>query len=111
MIFALNLLVKAQCGSQVRVGGQPVGPVQVAIRHGSTKTSLVSLGGVTTGADGGFLKTVTLVDKRQYYEASSNVPGKDLGSAGCTASFGSTPCIDATSGAGRTVSGIMLIRR
>jgi hypothetical protein len=96
---------------QVREGGETVGPVLVTIRHGSSKTKLVSLGGVKTGSDSGFTKFATLLTKSQYFQASANVLGQDLGAAGCQASFGSVPCVDASVGAGRLVSGMMLVKR
>jgi hypothetical protein len=103
--------VRVELTGQVLVGGEPPGPVLVTIRHGTTKTHLVSLGSVKTGADGGYTKFATLTKPRQYFQASANVPAKDLGSGGCTASFVSTPCLDATSGAGHVVSGVMFVRR
>jgi hypothetical protein len=102
---------RVQITGQVLVQSEPVGPLRVTIRHGSQKTGLVSLGGVPAGKDGGYTKFAVLTKARQYYQASANVPAKDLGTGGCQASFVSTPCLDATSGAGRVVSGLMLVRR
>jgi hypothetical protein len=102
---------RVEITGQVLVQSEPVGPVRVTIRHGSGKTGLVSLGGVLTGKDGGYTKFAVLTQARQYYQASATVPPKDLGTGGCQASFAGTPCLDATSGAGRVVSGLMLVRR
>src|SRR6478672_9648154 len=46
-----NRVVRVQITGQVLVKSEPVGPLFVTIRHGSSTTSLVSLGGVKTGAD------------------------------------------------------------
>ena len=68
----------------------------MAIRHGVTRTKLVSLGSTKTNASGSFLKRVT-VKKPQYFQAGATVGGQELGAAGCTASFGSAvPCVNAT---------------
>lgn len=106
-----NQVVRVQITGQVLVKSEPVGPLFVTIRHGTSKTSLVSLGGVKTRADGGYTKYALLTKKAQYFQAEANVPPKDLGAAGCQASFTSTPCIDATSGAGHVISGFMLVKR
>lgn len=106
-----NRVVRVEITGQVLVQSEPVGPVYVTIRHGTSKTSLVSLGGVKTGSDGGYTKYALLTKRAQYFQAEANVPPKDLGAGGCQASFTSTPCIDATSGAGHISSGTMLVRR
>jgi hypothetical protein len=104
-------VIRVEISGQVLVGGEPVGPVLVTIRHGSSPARLVSLGTAKAGSDGGYTKFATLVGPRQYFQASANVPAKDLGSSGCQASFPGVPCVDATTGAGRTISGTMLVRR
>jgi hypothetical protein len=96
---------------QVLVGGQPVGPGTVTISHGVTRHNLVSLGGVKTGSNGGYTKLVDLAANREYFQVSARLPGVDLGAAGCQQSFSNVPCVDATAGAGRTVSGTMLVKR
>jgi hypothetical protein len=103
-------VVRVLITGQVLVGGEPVGPLLVKIRHGSSPTKLVSLGAVRTGTDSGYTKWVTLTAPVQYFQASARVPAKDLGAAGCQASFG-VPCVDATAGAGRVISGTMLVKR
>jgi hypothetical protein len=104
-------VVRLTITGQVLVGGEPQGPVRVTIRHGAAPTKLVSLGSVVTGTDGGYTKVVTLLAKKQYFQAVAELRSKDLGSTGCQSSFPNVPCLDATAGAGRTVSGLMLVKR
>ena len=93
------------------VGGEPVGPLIVTIRHGSSPAKLVSLGSAKVGTDGGFTKFATITGSREYFQVSAHLPAKDLGAGGCQASFAGVPCVDATAGAGRTISGTMRVRR
>ena len=104
-------IVRVTITGQVLVGGEPVGPGLVTIRHGATPGKLVSLGGAKVGTDGGYTTFATLLGPKEYFQAGSLLAAKDLGASGCQASFASVPCIDATSGGGRTISGTMLIRR
>jgi hypothetical protein len=104
-------VVRVEISGQVLVGGEPVGPVLVTIRHGSSPAKLVSLGTAKVGSDGGYTKFVTVTGSRQYFQASAHVPAKDLGANGCQASFPGVPCVDATTGAGRAISGTMLVKR
>jgi hypothetical protein len=101
---------RLQISGQVLVQSEPVGPVVVTVRHGAGKDHLVSLGAVHTGGDGGYTIFARLAKGPQYYQAAAYVPPKDLGPSGCEASFPNTPCLSATSGAGRVVSGLMLVR-
>jgi hypothetical protein len=96
---------------QILVGGEPVGPGLVTIRHGSTSDKLISLGGAKVGTDGGYTTFATLLGPKEYFQVSSSLVAKDLGVSGCQASFTGVPCIDATSGGGRTISGTMLVKR
>ena len=96
---------------QVLVAGQPVGPEVVTIRHGATRHRLVSLGGVKTGANGGYTKLIDFAPRREYFQVSARLAAVDLGASGCQQSFPNVPCVDATAGAGRTVSGTMLVKR
>ena len=96
---------------RVLVGGEPVGPVLVTIRHGSSATKLDSLGAVHAGTDGGYTKTVRLITRSEYFQTSTLLPAKDLGAAGCQASFPGVACVDATQGAGRAISGTMLVKK
>ena len=59
----------------------------------------------------GYTKTVTLLARSQYFQASTHLPAKDLGATGCQASFPGVPCVSATQGAGRAISGTMLFKR
>jgi hypothetical protein len=104
-------VVRVLISGQVLVGGEPVGPQLVTIRHGSSPTKLASLGSVKAGTDGGYTKLVTLTRKREYFQASAYLSAKDLGAGGCQASFTGVPCVDATTGAGRAISGTMLVKR
>jgi hypothetical protein len=104
-------VIRVEITGRVLVGGEPVGPVIVTIRHGSTPTKLVSLGAAKAGTDGGYTKVATIVGSRQYYQASALLPAKDLGAGGCQASFTGVPCVGATSGAGRAISGTMLVKK
>ena len=52
-----------------------------------------------------------LTGKREYFQASTDLPAMDLGASACQASFANIPCLDVTSGAGRTVSGTMLVKK
>jgi hypothetical protein len=104
-------VVQVTLSGQVLVDSEPVGPVRVTIRHGVTPAALVALGSVITGTDGGYTKVVTMLAKKQYYQASAELRAQDLGATGCQASFPNVPCIDATAGAGRVVSGAMLVER
>ena len=104
-------VVRITITGQVLVGGEPVGPGLVTVRHGSTPGKLVSLGGAKVGTDGGYTMFATLLGPKEYFQASSSLVAKDLGASGCQASFTSVPCLDATSGGGRTISGTMLISR
>ena len=88
---------------RVLVGGVPTGAVVVRLRRGPTPTKLVGLGRVTTGADGVYLDVAALL-RTQYFQAIAYLPAKDLGAAGCQASFPDIPCLDATTGAGRVAS-------
>ena len=101
---------RLQISGQVLVQSEPVGPVVVTVRHGAGKDHLVALGAVHTGGNGGYTIFATLAKAPQYYQAAAYVPPKDLGPSGCEASFPNTPCVSATSGAGRVVSGVMLVR-
>ena len=104
-------VVQVMISGQVLVGGEPVGPVLVTIRHGSSPTKLVSLGRFKTGADGGYTAFATLAKPKEYFQASTHLSAKDLGASGCQASFTGVPCVDATTGAGRAVSGTMLVKK
>jgi hypothetical protein len=104
-------VVRVEISGQLLVGGEPVGPVLVTIRHGSSPAKLVSLGTVKAGSDGGYTKFATIKGPRQYFQASAFLPAKDLGASGCQASFPGVPCVDATTGAGRAISGTMPVRR
>jgi hypothetical protein len=87
------------------------GPLIVTIRHGSSPAKLVSLGSAKVGTDGGFTKFATITGSREYFQVSAHLPPKDLGASGCQASFAGVPCVGATMGAGRTISGTMRVRR
>jgi hypothetical protein len=104
-------IVRVTITGQVLVGGEPVGPGLVTIRHGATSGKLISLGGAKVGTDGGYTTFATLLGPKEYFQASSLLAAKDLGASGCQASFTGVPCIDATSGGGRTISGTMLVKR
>jgi hypothetical protein len=104
-------VVRVEISGQVLVAGEPVGPLLVTIRHGNSRTKLISLGAAKAGPDGGYTKFATFTVPRQYFQVSANVPAKDLGPSGCQASFPGVPCVDATTGAGRTISGTMLVKR
>ncbi len=91
---------------RVLVGGAPTGSVVVRLRRGPTATKLVGLVRVRTGADGVYLDVVAL-PRAQYFQAIVYLPAKDLGAAGCQASFADIPCLDATTGAGHVVSSIV----
>jgi hypothetical protein len=88
---------------RVLVGGVPTGSVVVRLRRGHTPTKLVGLARVRTGGDGVYLDVVAL-PRTQYFQAIAYLPAKDLGAAGCQASFADIPCVDATTGAGRVAS-------
>jgi hypothetical protein len=103
-------VTRLMISGQVLVGGEPVGPVLVTIRHGASATKLVSLGTVHAWSDGGYTKFVTLTAPTQYFQASAHLPAKDLGASSCQASFG-VPCVSATSGAGRVISGTMQVKK
>jgi hypothetical protein len=103
--------IRVTISGQVLVGSEPVGPVTVTVRHGSTPAKLVSLGVFKTGTDGGYTAYAKLITPREYFQASAHLPAKDLGASGCTASFPGVPCVDATTGAGRAISGTMLVRK
>jgi hypothetical protein len=104
-------VIRLEISGRVLVAGEPVGPLLVTIRHGSSPAKLISLGTVKVGTDGGYTKFATLTGRRQYFQASAHLPAKDLGASGCQASFQGVPCVDATTGAGRTISGTMLVKR
>jgi hypothetical protein len=104
-------VARVEISGQVLVGGEPVGPLIVTIRHGSTPTKLVSLGAARTGSDGGYTKFATVSASRQYFQASAHLPAKDLGASACQSSFPGVPCVDATTGAGRVISGTMLVKK
>jgi hypothetical protein len=106
-----KVVVHVLITGRVLVGGEAVGPELVTIRHGSTATKLVSLGNVHAGTDGGYTKTVTLLTRSQYFQASTHLPVTDLGAAGCQASFPGVACVSATQGAGRAISGTMLVKK
>ena len=88
---------------RVLVGGVPAGSVVVRLRRGHTPTKLVGLARVRTGGDGVYLDVVAL-PRTQYFQAIAYLPAKDLGAAGCQASFADIPCLDATTGAGHVAS-------
>src|SRR5262249_60652985 len=64
-------VTKVLITGQVLVGSEPVGPGIVTIRHGSTPSKLVSLGGAKTGTNGGYTKLATLTGKTEYFQAST----------------------------------------
>jgi hypothetical protein len=88
---------------RVLVGGVPAGSVVVRLRRGHTPTKLFGLARVRTGGDGVYLDVVAL-PRSLYLQAIAYLPAKDLGAAGCQASFPDIPCLDATSGAGHVAS-------
>jgi hypothetical protein len=95
---------------RVLVGGEPQAGVTVRIRHGPLPSKLVGLARVPTGSDGVYLATV-VQHGSQYLQAGADLPSRDAGAAGCQPSFGSIPCLDATTGAGHLATGTLLIRR
>ena len=95
-------LVRVLVTGQVLVGGEPVGPVLVTIRHGISPSKLVSLGTVEDRQrTAGTRSSSRCSTKTEYFQASAHVPAKDLGASGCQASFPGVPCVDATAGAGQ----------
>ncbi len=93
---------------RVLVDGVPAGSVVVRLRRGHAPAKLVGLGRVRTGGDGVYLDVVAL-PRTQYFQAVAYVPAKDLGAAGCQASFADIPCLDATTGAGHVASGTVIV--
>ena len=93
---------------RVLVGGVPAGSVVVRLRRGHTATKLVGLARVRTGGDGVYLDVVAL-PRTQYFQAIVYLPAKDLGAAGCQATFADTPCLDATSGGGQVASAVVSV--
>jgi hypothetical protein len=94
----------------VLVNGQPLAGVVVRVRHGAVATKLVAAGRVGTGADGVYVQVVVM-QQNQYVQASAAIPPVDLGPAGCQASFGEIPCLDATTTAGHVATAPLLIKR
>ena len=94
---------------RVLVGGMPLGSVVVRLRRGQLPRKLVGLTRVRTGGDGVFLDVVAL-PRTQYFQAIAFVPAKDLGAAGCQASFPDIPCLDATTGAGHVASAVVVVK-
>jgi hypothetical protein len=73
--------------------GKPVANAIVAIRHGSTKKTLIGLGSTKTNANGRWTKTVTLTSS-QYFQAGTTIK---TAATACTSAFGA-PCLSATGG-------------
>ena len=94
---------------RVLVGGVPTGSVVVRLRRGRAPTKLLGLGRVTTGGDGVYLDVVAL-PRTQYFQAIAYLPARDLGAAGCQASFADIPCLDATTGAGHVASATVIVQ-
>jgi hypothetical protein len=95
---------------RVVVGGEPQGSVLVRLRYGAAATKLVALGRVRTGSDGVYIEVANL-SRTRYFQAVADVPAKDLGAAGCQASFSNISCLDATIAASQLVTGPMLVKR
>jgi hypothetical protein len=92
---------------QMVADGQPQSSILVRIRHGGNVAKLVALGRVRTGGDGRYI-TVVALERKQYFQASADVPARDLGASGCQASVATVPCLDATIGAGHVASSAVM---
>ena len=103
--------VRITISGQLLVDAEPLGKAVLALRHGATRAKLGPLASVTTDAAGKFAKVVNLTGS-QYFQAGATLGGNDLGTAGCTASFGSAiPCVSATNGKVAVVSRLIHFAR
>jgi hypothetical protein len=107
--------VKGRLVSQVRlsgrlsIGGEAPGRYPVAISHGGSKTRLVAMGSVRTGAGGAYLIS-SLLKKATYFQAGVTISRQELGPAGCTPSFGaSVRCLNASIGGSRLLSRLIRV--
>jgi hypothetical protein len=89
------------------VGGTPLNGVKVHVVHGPARTALGGLGSASSNGSGVWaLKT--LVKKPSFFQAGATIGKRDLGPSACTSAFG-VPCLDATAGATRVVSGLIRV--
>jgi len=114
---ALALVAKrstTKVGNQIRkivtlsgsvlVAGEPAGGYKVGFSHGTAKTKLSRFGSATTKNDGTFVFT-SRVTKPTWFQAGVTVPKQELGSAGCTPSFGTgVSCLNASISGARVLS-------
>jgi hypothetical protein len=87
----------ATVSGTVTAGGQGVAGQQVTVLAGSSPTKLRAIGRVTTRANGSF-SLATKLKATTYFQAKATLPNRDLGTAGCTATFSTLgiQCISAT---------------
>jgi hypothetical protein len=92
------------------VNGEAFRGATVAVRHGASKSKLVTLGNAKTSTTGAFQKLIT-VKRPHWYQAGTTLGGQDLGGTGCTASFGPTvPCVNVTNAKVAVVSPFIRLR-
>jgi hypothetical protein len=99
----------AVVSGQVSIGAQPQPSVLVRVRRGGSANALHVLTRVRTGLGGEFA-AVALLSGRTSFQAVADIPGKDLGTAGCQQSFPDIPCLDATNGAIRLTSAVVTVK-
>ena len=91
-------------GGTLTAGGTALPARSVTITTGPTKTKRARLATVPTNANGVFRKT-SIVKSPQWFQSSTTLAAQSLGAAGCTATFAPVPCISASVGSYRLVSG------
>lgn len=80
--------------------GQGIGGVQLQLVAGKTATSLKPVGSATTGSDGSYTVTRKSVLQTTFFQTQATVAARDLGAAGCTATFAALgiQCVSAAIG-------------
>ncbi len=107
-IAAKKLGTQVVLTGKLVVGAEPMGGINVLIKHGVTKTKLVSMGSVKTNSSGVWTAKATL-KHASYFQLGATIGKQDLGAGACVAAFG-LPCLDATVGGTGVVSRLIYVR-
>jgi len=91
------------------VDGEAFGGARVALVHGAAKTKLTAMGKARTTTKTGAFSATIRVRTVQYVQAGTTIGGGDLGTGGCTASFG-VPCVSASDARVVVLSRLIAIR-
>jgi hypothetical protein len=102
----LRTIVKLS--GRLQLGGLPAPNVKLGFSHGPSTFRLSQFGSVTTGDTGTFLLTSTF-SRPTGFQGGVTIRRQELGTAGCTPSFG-VPCVNASIGGFRLLSRLILVK-